>query len=83
MDVQWYITFHTSQNVLNQIQDRKDYHNSKDHNLILSSPIPAKEIATRVTDTKQQLTEVLRNDLIKNISTKSNKRTIKAEAEAP
>ena len=26
---------------------------------------------------------MLRNDLIKNISTKSNKRTIKAEAEAP
>ena len=53
------------------------------HSLSLSSPLSAKEIAMRVTNTKQQLIEVARNDLIKNIPAKSNKLIITAQAEAP
>ena len=37
----------------------------------------------RVADTKQQLIEIGRNDLIKNIPAKSNKRIITAQAQAP
>ena len=37
----------------------------------------------RVTNTKQQLIEMARNDLIKNIPAKSNKLIITAQAEAP
>ena len=51
----------------------------RSHNLSLSSPLQAKEIAMRVADTKQQLIEIGRNDLIKNIPAKSNKRIITAQ----
>ena len=53
------------------------------HSLSLSNPLSAKEIAMRVTNTKQQLIEMARNDLIKNIPAKSNKLIITAQAEAP
>ena len=53
------------------------------HSLSLSSLLSAKEIAMRVTNTKQQLIEMARNDLIKNIPAKSNKLIITAQAEAP
>ena len=48
------------------------------HNLSLSSPIPANTIAMRVTNTKQQLIEMAKNNLIKNIPAKSNKIIITA-----
>ena len=55
----------------------------RSHNLSLSSSLQAKEIAMRVADTKQQLIEIGRNDLIKNIPAKWNKRIITAQAQAP
>ena len=55
----------------------------RSHNLSLSSSLPAKEIAMRVTDTKQQLTEMTKNDLIKNTLGNSDKLFITAQAEAP
>ena len=55
----------------------------RSHNLSLSSSLPAKEIAMRVTDTKQQLIEMTKNDLIKNTLGNSDKLFITAQAEAP
>ena len=46
------------------------------HNLSLLSPLPANAIAMRVTNTKEQLTEMAKNNLIKNIPAKSNKSII-------
>ena len=54
----------------------------RSHNLSLSSPLPVKEMAMRMTDNKQQLTEMARNDLIKNISARANKLIITVPAEA-
>ena len=55
----------------------------RSHNLNLPSPLPAKEIAVRVIDTKQHVIEMARNDLIKNIPANSNKIIITTQAEAP
>ena len=91
-----YITKTLSQSDVYLVFDRyKDYSTKRNitnerlsqfrrsHNLSLSSPLQAKEIAMRVADTKQQLIEIGRNDLIKNIPAKSNKRIITAQAQAP
>ena len=91
-----YITKTLSQSDVYLVFDRyKDYSTKRNitnerlsqfrrsHNLRLSSPLQAKEIAMRVADTKQQLIEIGRNDLIKNIPAKSNKRIITAQAQAP
>ena len=51
----------------------------RSRNLSLSSPLPAKEMAMRIIDTKQQLTEMARNYLIKYIPAKSNKPIITAK----
>ena len=54
----------------------------RSHNLSLSSPLAVKEMAMRMTDSKQQLIETARNDLIKNISARANKLIITVPAEA-
>ena len=91
-----YITKTLSQSDVYLVFDRyKDYSTKRNitkerlsqfrrsHNLSLSSLLQAKEIAMRVADTKQQLIEIGRNDLIKNIPAKSNKRIITAQGQAP
>ena len=55
----------------------------RSHNLSSSSPLPAKEIAMKVTDTKKQLIEMAKDDLLKNIPNHLNKLIITAEAETP
>ena len=45
-------------------------------------PLPGKEMAMRVTNTKQQLIEIARNDLIKNNPAKLDKLIITVSAEA-
>ena len=51
------------------------------HNLNLSSPLPVKVMAMRMTDNKQQLIGMARNDLIKNSSARTNKLIITVPAE--
>ena len=53
----------------------------RSRNISLLIPLPAKEITMRVTDTKQHLIEIGRNDLKKHIPAKSNKHIITAQAD--